>query len=465
MILTDLANTLFVQSLTAYTEKNYARCDDLVKQALAIDCTHLRALQLAGIVNVIHLGETQTGLELLERAHAATPYSAELNFNLAICHEFLGNLALTEQYLWRAIAEVDPTKRIPKAKENLAICLKAQNKIDACIAIYQSAQQDHPDQLGLLYEEAEMHLLNGNYPRGWAMYEQRWAYHSAGRPASVDHFWRLRDDLNGKTIRVFCDQGIGDTVMFMRYLPLLKARGAARLQFCARQTLMELVRNMGVVDDFLIEDPSPGAVQPELPVPDYQIATGSLATAFQTELHTIPYPGRYLQASSNRASYWQSRLSRFLGKKIGVVWSGNPAQKTDYRRSMAFSKFLTALPISKDLHFFNLQKYPRPSDMENLSNSQVIDGMPEVTDYADTAALMSQLDLVISTCTSSVHVAGALGIPVWVLLSYSADWRWLLNRTDSPWYNSAALIRQPAPNDWDSVLAEVYQKLVVFAQT
>jgi hypothetical protein len=198
-------------------------------------------------------------MALLARALEITPWDGRLHLNVSFCYEYLGDLLMCEQHLWAAI--LDPT--VPEAREKLAICLKGQNKVEQAIAMYQFAQlaQPEPNRF-LLYEESEMHLLRGDYARGWALYENRWALHRMGTPEGIEQFWRLGQDLHGKTIFVFCEQGIGDTVMHLRYLHLLKDMGAT-IELGVRTTLVRLIEPLGLVSKIHLEDPPPDWIVPK----------------------------------------------------------------------------------------------------------------------------------------------------------------------------------------------------------
>jgi tetratricopeptide (TPR) repeat protein len=405
-----------------------------------------------------------------KKALQHNPYASDLWLALALHYQRVGLLSDAEDALWNLVT----IGQMPDGKRLLATCFKSQNKIEPAIALYRWAQLDSPSETWLSFWEGELHLLKGHYARGWPLYAKHYGRFNAryenGQIAEIGDHVQLPADLNGKIIRIFCDQGIGDSVMYMRFLPLVKARGAT-IQIAIRGTLVRLCEAMGVIRDFIVEDAHYYGVAPSAPdldTPDFVVSISTLAMMFQTEVHTIPYAGVYLQAPPDRSLFWRQRLQKLKGKKVGIIWAGNPAQEFDARRSMPFKRFSALFDVHKDayeqIHFVSLQKFPNEVDAQELWQAWVINWMDDVGDYADTAALMGELDLVISVCTSGANVAGALGLPVWVLLSFAADWRWHLNRTDSPWYQSAQLIRQPKPDDWDSVLSEVRQRLIEFSK-
>jgi hypothetical protein len=217
----------------------------------------------------------------------------------------------------------------------------------------------------------------------------------------------------------------------------------------AQPALLPLLRSLDGVAQLM-------AVGDALPSADLQIPLMSLPLAFQTTLDTIPWSGPYLQADPNRAATWRGVLDASAPLRIGLVWSGNPTHRNDARRSVAFAALYAALP--KGPQYICLQPELRPADQEAVHSAADLAWVgPQLTDFGETAALVSQLDLVISVDTSVVHVAGALGTPAWMLTPFAPDWRWGVHGTSTPWYPSITLYRQSAVGDWRAVLARVAQ--------
>jgi hypothetical protein len=298
-------------------------------------------------------------------------------------------------------------------------------------------------------------LLTGEFRAGWANYEFRFM---KSPPAERNRFAQPRwqgEPLAGKTILVHAEQGLGDTIQFARYLPLLAAQGA-RVLVEAQAPLKTLLESLPGELEFFVRGES-------LPPFDVHCPLLSLAHGFGTELATIPSATPYLAAPSEALSRWAMRFPVSTQPRVGVVWSGNPRHENDHRRSLSFDEFRPVL-MAPGIEFFSLQKNAKPADAAALAAlPHVTDLGSELATFADTAAVIAHLDVVIAVDTSVAHLAGALGKPVWVLLPFAPDWRWLLGRDDSPWYPSARLFRQPRIGDWQTVAAEVGHALAANA--
>jgi hypothetical protein len=270
-------------------------------------------------------------------------------------------------------------------------------------------------------------------------------------PDFHDHLWLGTESIEGKTILIFADEGFGDTIHFARYVPMLAARGA-KVVLVVEEPLRPLLAGLeGVVQSL----PKPA---PAFPPFDLHCPICMLPLAFGTRLDTIPAAPSYLPPpAETRVHAWEQRLSEHARPRkrlrVGLVWSGNPKHSNDHNRSIAL-RALSPL-LEADVTFVSLQKDVRLDDKVLLPASSIIDLTAEITDFTETAALMSCLDLVISVDTSAAHLAAALGRPTWILLPYLPDYRWLLDRDDSPWYPTARLFRQSARRDWAEVIEEV----------
>lgn len=287
-------------------------------------------------------------------------------------------------------------------------------------------------------------LLRGDYRRGLPLAEYR------PQPEFGGPRWRGQR-LSGETVLMRGEQGFGDNIQFVRYSALLAARGA-RVVVGSPAGLGTLLSTAPGVSAAV----EPGqAMEP----PDFQVAMMSLPHVFGTTLQTIPAEIPYLGADSGLAAQWRDRLAAFPGLKVGLVWGGNPDVAYDWRRSPGLAPYLALLDVP-GVTFFSLQKGPAAAQAAGRSlPGNFIDLGPHLTDFGQTAAAMEALDLVISSCTSPAHLAGALGRPVWVVLSSFPDWRWLLERSDSPWYPTARLFRAGRGEGWQPVLGRVRQAL------
>ena len=345
---------------------------------------------------------------------------------------------------------------------NLGNARLARNQTLPAIDCYRKAQSIAPGDAAAEWNLGIVGLLSGDLRSGWQGYERRFDVKGspARRPLSTP-LWR-GEPLAGKSLLIHAEQGLGDTLQFIRYATLFQAQGARIVVECQPALLPLLAGSNGVSEWVAAPQREPGstATAPvdHLPATDFQLPMMSAPGRAGTTLESIPFPNGYLRAPSGAAKRW----SKWLGTpgralRAGICWAGNPHHKNDRNRSIP-PELLAELDATSGVEWVNLQKgHPmEPSlDMRNAAR--------ELQDFSDTAGLIENLDLVISVDTSVAHLAGALGKPVWVLLPFAPDWRWLLNRSDSPWYSGARLFRQPEEGKWREVLKRVGAELEILA--
>ena len=299
-------------------------------------------------------------------------------------------------------------------------------------------------------------LTLGDFDGGWKAYEWRWktgAFADKRRPFRAP-LWLGDAPVAGKTILLHAEQGFGDTIQFIRYAPLLAGRGA-RVICEVQPALKPLLSQLEGIEVVAKGD--------TLPPFDLHCPLLSLPLAFGTRLETIPAAASYLAAPAERVADWRARLPQG-GPRVGFVWSGSPAHKNDASRSIPLARLALCwracrLPASA----CNANGAMPTATLRGLPD--LVDLGPELSDFADTAAVISLLDVVVSVDTAVAHLAGALGKPVVILLPYAADFRWLRERSDTPWYPAAKLMRQPAFGDWDGVIARLAGELRDMAGT
>jgi tetratricopeptide (TPR) repeat protein len=300
------------------------------------------------------------------------------------------------------------------------------------------------------FEAAMTRLTLGDFHAGWKEYEWRWktAAFAGKRRQLRAPLWLGDIPVSGKTILLHAEQGFGDTIQFIRYAPLLADRGAKVI--CEVQgELRALLSPFDGIDVIAEGEP--------LPRFDLHCPLLSLPFAFATQPETIPASVPYLAAPAERVAHWRDRLPQ--GLRAGFVWSGSSSHKNDLNRSIPLAR-LAALFRDPPLRCFSLQRELRDTDAEALRGfPNLVHLGDELADFADTAAVISLLDVVVSVDTAIAHLAGALGKPVLILLPHAADFRWMRNRDDTPWYPTAKLFRQPAFGDWDSVIARLGDEL------
>jgi tetratricopeptide (TPR) repeat protein len=328
--------------------------------------------------------------------------------------------------------------------------LRELQRHDEALASYRQAIALDPDNAAAHWEAGLIALSHGDFAAGWQDYEWRFKVEEIASPRDLAQpQWRGDAPLVGRTILLHAEQGLGDAIQFVRYAPLVAARGAAVILEVQRP-LAALIQGMTGVSK-LIRHGEP------LPEFDLHCPLASLPLAFATTRDTVPAPIP-MRPPAERIAAWRARLPAAT-PRVGLVWSGDARRKNDRNRSMPF-EMLAPLIATAGIRFVSLQKEAREADLQALRRcDSVIDLAAQLEDFADTAAAIALLDLVIAVDTSVAHLAGSLGMPVWILLPITVDWRWLIDREDSPWYPTARLFRQDSPGDWPSVIARVRQEL------
>jgi Flp pilus assembly protein TadD len=382
-----------------------------------------------------------------EQAIALQPDFDFAHNNLGTVLYMEGDLAGSAASLRRAL---ELTPAYPDALTNLGNVLADLGQRRQGIDLCRRSIEARPDFALAHWNLALMLLRTADFATGWAEYEWRWKVKDLILPR-----WEFPQpqwngqDLSGRRILLNGEQGFGDVIQFVRYAPLVAARGGKVTVFC----LPELARLMRT---------TPGVEQVvpwDQPVPKFDVHCPmlTLPLIFQTDLTNIPATIPYLSADPAQKAAWQARLKSHTGSKVGLIWAGRPTHVADMHRTIPLDNFL---PLFKapGVRFFSLQKGPAARQAARLE-LPLIDWTSELHDFAVTAALIANLDLVISADTAVAHLAGALGKPVWLLLPFTPDWRWMLDRADSPWYPTMRLFRQRDRGDWPSVFAEVLKAL------
>jgi len=391
-----------------------------------------------------HRGVALTALERPLEACAAFDAALALRDDLAIRAAratALANLARLDEALAEINAALAGSPDKPDYLMRRAYVLNAMDRPTDALADYERVLAQRPDDAEAAYGKADALLSLGDFAHGLEAYEARWRLPGALTMAtSSASEWR-GEDLTGKTLLLIGEQGFGDLFQFCRFAPLLTERGARVIVQERPQTLTLLRSLQGVEHLVSARDPAPEA--------DFHLYMAGAMRAVGMDINTIPATIPYLSAEPDRVAQWRARLPQRSGKRVGIAWSGIARQATQRWRSLD-DKALQAL-VSSGADFVSLQ-------MESscvLDAAQVLQFGVALKDFADVAALIETLDLVISIDTGIAHLAGALGKPVWIMLPYRADWRWLRERDDTPWYPQARLFRQTRPGDWSDVIGRV----------
>jgi tetratricopeptide (TPR) repeat protein len=406
------------------------------------------ALNLHGVA-LKELNRHEDAIAQFDRALAIDPRHVQALYNRG--NAFMGLYRFDE-----AISSYDQAlaiqPRYAEAWNNRGAALQCLNRHTEGITSYERALAIKPDDGGLHFNLSLALLTVGNFGRGWREYEWRWKskdFTSRDR-GFRQPLWTGKESLTNKTILLYPEQGFGDFIQFVRYAPAVTQLGA-RVLLEVPGALRRLLEGFSGVEQVITK----GETLPEF---DLHCPVMSLPLAFGTTLESIPAEVPYLFVPPSIIEKWRQKLGEATRPRVGIVWSGSPTQKNDHNRSIPLSTIYGLAGTGVEL--FSIQKEVREEEQLMLSQFKEIRHFGgELRDFADTAALLSLMDLVISVCTSVAHLSGALGKPTWIPLAFRPDWRWLLDREDSPWYPTARLFRQPALRDWESVVRRITEEI------
>ena len=420
------------------------------QQVLARAPNHIEARLNSGLARAM-LGFQQQALVDFDAALQFAPGHPGVHYNRGVALIKLGRYAEAVEANGRAL---DIAPDYANAWLNRGKALMQLNCSDEAITNFAESLELRKDFSDAHFNTALALLTRGDYARGFAEYEWRWrrtgmpAQKSRGKP-----LWLGEYPLARKTVLLHAEQGLGDTIQFARYAPLIAASGA-KVVLEVQRELQALMRRLDGVSAVIAR----GEASPPF---DVHCPLGSLPLALHTEPATVPAQTPYLSVDEARLTKWSARLEARPRPRIAIVWAGNPSHDNDRNRSIAFARLapLFAAPAS----FIGIQRDVRPEDAAPLAaESRVTQIGAELEDFSDTAAVLALCDLVIAVDTAAAHLAGAMGRPVWVLVPFAPDWRWTREGETTPWYPTARLFRQTALGDWDGVIAQVAGELKQF---
>ena len=416
-------------------------------KALAIRPDHAGARNNRGMA-LARLGRTEEARASFHEAVAIKPDYANAWSNLGLALHGLGRPLEALDAFDKALA-INPG--YAEAWSNRGLSLHELERFDDALASYDKAIAIRPSYAGARLNRSLTHFLRGDFDAGREDYERHWERHGAPARKLVSTLpvWK-GEDIAGKRLIVFEEQGLGDIIQFARFVPMLAARGA-HVDFLVSARLHRLLRPL-TSSARLVEAPEPSTSH------DFQIPLMSLPGVLDTRLETIPATVPYLRSEPELVARWREKLGA-EGPRIGICWQGQPRPDVDLGRSIPLACFrpLAAIPgarlisLQKNHGVEQLAALPEGMTVETLGDD--FDSGPDA--FVDTAAVMANLDLIVTSDTSVAHLAGALGQPVWLVLKRPPDWRWLLERSDSPWYPSMRLYRQAVRGDWDETMGRV----------
>lgn len=476
-----VAQANFRQALALTQQGDLAGAERICRQILQQQPNNFSAVHLLGEI-ALRAGQMERAIELFDRSIALRPDFAEaysdrgmtlrklkrfadavasydkaiaLRPDFAMAYNNRANALLDMDEPLEALASCDRAIALNPglviAHYNRGNALDALKRPEEALPSFERAIELKPDFAEANWNKALCLLLMGRFEQGWPFYEWRkWRTEPVATQTFPEPIWLGKEDIAGKTLFLWWEQGLGDTIQFCRYAPLAEARGA-KVILSVQHPLQKLLAQISPT--IAINGPN------DVPsVFDYHCPLLSLPLAFGTALATIPAQQQYLKADEQLCAAWAARLLPKTRPRIGLVWSGRPEHKNDRNRSMELRQLLPILSDGAD--WICLQNEIRPMDLAVLQQHGGVKYFGnELKDFSDTAALLDSTDLVITVDTSVAHLAGAMGKPVWILLPYNPDWRWLLDRADSPWYPSARLFRQPQLADWAGVVNQVGNEL------
>jgi tetratricopeptide (TPR) repeat protein len=448
------AEVLYNRGLALQLLKRYAEALVSYDRALALAPDDVEVLTNRGIV-LYELRRYEEALASYDRALAKKPEFAEALNNRA-------NVLLDLKRPDEALASCDRAVAIRpdygSALNNRGIALQVLNRNDEALAQYEKAISLDANAVEAHWNGSLCKLLLGDYESGWREYEWRWRSDDFLAMSPMRHFsqplWLGNEELADKTILLHAEQGFGDTLQFCRYIEWVAQKGAYVILEVepALKTLLGSVRGVAQV----------AAKGESLPNFDFHCPLGSLPLAHGTRLENIPAEVPYLSPSRSNIEKWQEKLGKQTMPRIGLAWSGRITHTKQHERSIALEKLLPLADCGVTL--ISLQKDLQPHDQRLVGSQLPIQHFGnELADFSDTAALLSLMDVVISIDTSIAHLAGAMGKPAWIMLPFVADWRWLVDRDDSPWYPTARLVRQAVAGDWSSVVKKITGLLCDYA--
>jgi tetratricopeptide (TPR) repeat protein len=453
------------------------------EHALALDPGHVEALNNRGTA-LLNLDRPAEALASFERLLAASPRHLEAQVNRANAllaldraeeaiaaydavvaaqprhagaHYNRGNALARRDRFAEAVAAYDRAIAIApgygKAHNNRGLALRALNRHGEALASYGRAIALEKDFADAHLNAAHALLTLGDFARGFAAYEWRWkvAFMAPHRRAFRQPLWLGTPNVRGRTILLPAEQGLGDTIQFARYVKPL-ARAGATVVLEVAPALKELLSGLDGAARVLAQGDA-------LPPFDTHCPLASLPLAFKTEPATIPAEIPYIAAPAERLEKWRARVDGLARPRVALAWSGNAAHANDRNRSIPLAR-LEPLWSIEGPSFISVQRDVRAADAGVLAHApRLVHLGDDLSDFAETAAVLALADLVVSVDSAVAHLAGAMGRPLWILLPFSPDWRWMLARDDSPWYPTAKLLRQPSMGDWESVIGRARAEL------
>tara|TARA_B100001769_G_C22082166_1_gene583189 strand:- start:185 stop:1549 length:1365 start_codon:yes stop_codon:yes gene_type:complete len=436
--------------------KNYSKFNDLDKALLIYD--EIIRIEKNNSEAYFHKALIFTKLKNFENALSSYNSAIKIKPNFEEAYINSGVIFSTLNKPIEAIKNFDLAIKFKSdsaiAYNNKGNVLTELSRFDEAIKSYEMAVKINTNYADAFNNIALLKLLLGEYEEGWKLFEWRWKgpqqkeFRDFKKP-----LWLGEQSIKDKTILITAEQGFGDFIQFYRYCDLVEKLGA-KLIIETPKELFSLVKYQNK-SNFIINK---GEAPPKF---DFYCPIMSLPLAFKTNIQSIPSNLPYIKIDDEKSKLWREKLGKKVRTRVGIVWSGAQNKETDYDRSIVLTQLANLFDLPLD--FYVLQKEIRNIDKNfSLQLNNFYDFHEQIEDFSDTAALISEMDIVISIDTSVAHLAGALDKPLWILLPYVADYRWMIDKIDSPWYSSATLFRQKEINNWDSVISSILRSLKTY---
>ena len=426
-----------------YVLGRHSEAEAYLRRGIELEPTAISAYNNLGLV-LLDEERPQEAERCFRQALELEPDCAEVLNNLALAleNQNMGELAECE---FRRAVHLDPGYY--EAWYNLGRLLKTFNRLPEAEMCYRQALRIHPRYALAAFALAAVRLLQGDYEQGWQHYGALRTQSLRSRFAALP-CWQ-GENLQGKKILLFQEQGFGDTIQFVRYARFVAA-AAGQTALWVQQPLVRIFAHS--LKPLTIYSEAEEALAAGF---DFACPLPALPAAFKTRLNNIPGQSPYLQALPELKEKWRQRIPEWgQGLRVGVVWSGNPRHLNDHQRSVPFSLLREWFSVP-GISWINLQV----GNASRQATEPLVDYSAEMTDFAETAGIIDHLDLVISVDSAVGHLAGAMGKPTWMLIPFAPDWRWLLERQDSPWYPSLRLFRQQKQGDWTMPVKDIKDRL------
>jgi tetratricopeptide (TPR) repeat protein len=431
----EFTEAYFNEAYALFCLEKFEESQVLFQHLVSLNPNSVEAINGLGI-SLYHSGKYNEALKHLKIALNINSQSSEIHNNIGLALHKLNHFEEAIEHFSKAIAL---TPMYADAISNRGLTFQSMRKVDDALKDFNNAITINPNHADAQWNKSLLEIMIGNFQEGWLGYEWRWkSYSKKWARTFKEPLWLGQESLKGKTIYIYPEQGFGDFIQFCRFVPMLLKLDA--------QVILEappLLTSLALSLKGNIKIIKSGELAPYF---DYQCPMMSLPLAFKTTLDTIPQQVPYLFAYKEKKETWNTWLGIKKLPRIGLAWSGAKGQANDHNRSMKLENLLPLLELPFEFH--SLQKEIRAEDEIFLEKSLIKNHRDNLNDFSDTAALAENMDLVISVDTSIAHLAGALNKQLFVLLAFNADYRWLLNNDQCPWYPNATLLRQSKIGDW-----------------